>query len=99
MGKLSKDEVIHLAKLANLSLTSEEVEVFSRQISETLDYVEKLKELKTENVEPTFQTTGLTNVMREDVIKPSLTQAEALRNAKSSYKGFFKIKAIFSQWI
>lgn len=95
MNKVSKDEVIHLAKLANLSLTPEEVEDFSRQISETLDYVEKLKELKTEKVEPTFQTTGLTNVMREDIIKPSLTQAEALRNAKSSYKGFFKIKAIF----
>lgn len=95
MKNLSKEEVQHIAKLANLTLTEEEVKVFGEQLSETLDYVEKLKELKTENVLPTFQTTGLKNVTRDDVIEPSLTQEEALKNAKSTYKGFFKTKAIF----
>ena len=95
MNKLTKEEVLHIAKLANLTLSEEEVKVFGEQLSETLDYVEKLKELKTENVGPTFQTTGLKNVTRDDEIKPSLTQEEALKNAKSTYKGYFKTKAIF----
>lgn len=95
MNKLTKKEVLHIAKLANLTLTEEEVEVFSRQLSETLNYVERLKELKTENVLPTFQTTGLKNVSRDDEIKPSLSQKEALRNVKSTHNGYFKIKAIF----
>jgi len=95
MNRLTKDEVLHIAKLANLTLSEEEVETFSRQLSETLNYVEKLKELKTKNVTPTFQTTGLKNVTREDVISPSLTQDEALKNAKAIVKGYFKTKAIF----
>jgi len=95
MKKLSEEEVLHIAKLANLSLTSQEVEIFSRQLSETLDYIERLKDLNTDKVSPTFQTTGLKNVTREDKTKPSLSQKEALKNAKSTYKGFFKIKAIF----
>ena len=95
MKKLSREEVLHIAKLANLSLTDEEVEIFSRQLSETLDYIERLKDLNTDEVSPTFQTTGLKNVTREDKIKPSLSQEEALKNAKSTHKGFFKTKAIF----
>lgn len=95
MTNLSREEVLHIAKLANLSLTDKEVEIFSRQLSETLDYIERLKDLNTDKVSPTFQTTGLKNVTREDKIKPSLSQEEALKNAKSTHKGFFKTKAIF----
>lgn len=95
MNKLTKEEVLHIAKLANLTLNEEEVKVFGEQLSQTLDYVEKLKELETENVDLTFQTTGLKNVTRDDEIKSSLTQDEALKNAKSTYRGFFKTKAIF----
>lgn len=95
MTKLTKEEVLHIAKLANLTLTEEEVETFCEQLSETLDYVGRLDELKTENVLPTFQTTGLKNVTREDVIEPSLSQEEALKNAKDTHKGYFKTKAVF----
>ncbi len=95
MNKLSREEVLHIAKLANLILTEEEVEIFSCQLSETLDFVERLKELKTEKVKPTFQTTGLKNITREDKVRPSLSQEEALKNAKSTHKGFFKVEAIF----
>lgn len=95
MTNLSREEVLHIAKLANLSLTDKEVEIFSRQLSETLDYIERLKDLNTDKVSPTFQTTGLKNVTREDKIKPSLSQEEALKNAKSTHEGFFKTKAIF----
>jgi len=94
MGKLSNKEVLHIAKLAQLPLSDKEVAVFAEQLSETLNYVEKLKSLKTENIPATFQTTGLTNVFREDEIKPCLSQKEALKDAKETYKGYFKVKAV-----
>lgn len=95
MTKLSRNEVLHIAKLANLNLDEKEIERFSSQLSETLEYVERLKKMKTEKVKPTFQTSGLKNVFREDEVVPSLTQEQALKNAKSTYKGCFKTKAIF----
>lgn len=94
MGKLSNKEVLHIAKLAQLPLSDKEVATFAAQLSETLDYVERLKELDTNKVPPTFQTTGLTNVYREDEIKPCLSQKEALKEAKETYKGYFKVKAV-----
>jgi len=94
MDKLTKEEVKHIAKLAQLPLSEKEVEAFSGQLSETLDYVERLKELKTEGVSPTFQTTGLLNVFRKDEVKPGLSQDEALKNSQKTYKGYFKVKAV-----
>ncbi len=95
--KLSRDQVKHVAKLANLPLTSEEEEKYSEQLSETLDYIEQLNKIDTENVEPTHSVTGLSNVMRADETATSLTQDEALQNAKNKENGFFKVKAIFNE--
>lgn len=92
-----KIDVKHVAKLANLPLTSEEEKKFGEQLSETLDYVNRLEEIDTKGLEPTSQVTGLENVTREDEVTPSLTQEEALKNAKSTYKGFIKVKAILEQ--
>ena len=92
-----KIDVGHIAKLANLPLTDSEKKKFEKQLSETLDYVKQLDEIDTKNVEPTSQVTGLENVLREDEVKPSFSQADALKNAKSTYKGFFKVKAILEQ--
>lgn len=93
--RLSADEVRHVAKLANLTLKKGEVKKFQKQLSDTISYVEKLKKLKTRNVAPTSQVTGLENVFREDEVRPSMSQEETLSNAKETYKGFFKVKAIF----
>ena len=93
--KLTKEEVKHVAVLANLKLTPKEIEKFQKQLSSILDYVEQLKELDTKKVEPTSQVTGLENVFREDVIKPSMSQQETLSNAKEFHNGFFKVRAIF----
>jgi aspartyl-tRNA(Asn)/glutamyl-tRNA(Gln) amidotransferase subunit C len=90
-----KINVLHVAKLANLPLTKEDKEKFEKQLQETVNYVEELDKVVTKNVEPTSQVTGLENVLREDVVKPSLSQAEALRNAKTTHEGFFKVDAIF----
>ncbi|MDO8621300.1 MAG: Asp-tRNA(Asn)/Glu-tRNA(Gln) amidotransferase subunit GatC [Candidatus Levybacteria bacterium] len=92
-----KIDVVHVAKLANLPLKSEEKEKFEKQLSEILSYVEKLKEVNTENVEITSQVTGLENVTRKDEAKPSLSQDDALSNTKSQHNGFFKVKAILTE--
>ena len=93
--KLSKEEIEHIAKLANLQLSEKEVERFSTQLSETISYVEKLDELPSEKVEPTSQTTGLKSVFREDIVSPSLPQEDVLKNAKKTHKGYFVTKAVF----
>lgn len=65
---LSEEEVRHVAKLARLDLTDEEVKKFALQLSRVLDYMEILKEVNTENVSETSQVTGLKNVMRKDEV-------------------------------
>lgn len=89
-----KIDIDHLAQLANLPLTAEEKKKFEKQIGETLEYVKRLDEIDTSKVEPTSQVTGLENVTREDEAAPSLSQEDAMKNAKSQHNGFFKVKAI-----
>ena len=92
---LSQDQVRHVAKLAGLKLTEREVTKFQKQLSQILGYINQLKELDTEKVEPTNQVTGLENVFREDEPQPSLSQEEVLSGAKKKFKGFFKTESIF----
>lgn len=92
---LSKDQVKHIAKLANLKLTSAEINKFQKQLSEVLEYVEQLNKLNTKKVKPTSQVTGLESVFRKDEPTPSLSQKEVLSGAKSTEKDMFKVKAIF----
>jgi aspartyl-tRNA(Asn)/glutamyl-tRNA(Gln) amidotransferase subunit C len=95
-AKLTEEEVRHVAKLAKLSLTPQEVKKFQKQLSEVLNYIKILKKVKTKGAEPTSQVTGLENVFREDkVVGPSLSQKEVLSGSKSTHNGMFKIKAIF----
>jgi len=90
----TKIDVKHVAKLANLTLTPGEEAKLEKQLSETLSYIENLKEIDTLRVETTNQVTGLENVTREDVSKPSLSQEEALSNSKSTHNGLFEVPAI-----
>ena len=92
-----KIDVAHVAKLANLPLSEAEKKKFEKQLGETLEYVSQLNEIDTKGVEPTSQVTGLENVTREDEVKPSLTQEEVLKNAKSTHNGFFKVPAILDE--
>ena len=68
---LTKDEVRHIAKLARLNLSDEEVEKFTKELSSILEYVDQLQEVDTKGVEPTAQVTGLHNSFRSDEVKPS----------------------------
>lgn len=93
--KLTKDQVRHVAKLANLPLTEEEEDKYSEQLSGILEYVEQLDVVDASGVEPTFNVTGLSNVMREDEAVPGLTQEEALLNAPRKKDGMFETKGVF----
>lgn len=94
---ISKEEVEKIALLARLGLTEEEKEIFSKQLSSILDYVEQLKEVKTDGVEPTAQVTGLENVYREDEIEASDkdTRDKLLKQAPVTKDDLIKSKAVF----
>ena len=93
-SKLTKSHVKHIAKLANLELTKLEVKKFASQLSEVLDYVGILNELKTKNIEPTSQVAGLENIVREDRPSPSLNQNDVLSGASNKHNNLFKTKAV-----
>lgn len=90
-------DIEKVAKLANLKLSKEQKKNFDKQLKEILAYFSKLEELKTSNVEPIGQITGLENVTREDETAPSLTQDQALKNAPRTYNGFIEVDAIFEE--
>jgi len=86
--------VPHITKLANLQLKPEEIAKFEKQLSEVLEYVKKLDEVDVTDIEPTSQVTGLENVLRKDIPGQSLSQEEAIVNAKQTHNGLFKVKGI-----
>lgn len=92
-----KIDINHVAKLANLELTATEKKKFAAQLSEILDYIEKLSEVNIKKVKPLAHAAGLTNVWREDVAIPSLSTEDVLKNAKQRHEDFFKVKAIFDE--
>jgi len=99
MGKLSKQDVKHVAKLAKLKITESEISKFSKQLSEIITYVEELNQADTANVEPTSQTTGLENVARKDEIisEETFSQEEALSGTEKKHNGYFVVDAVLTQ--
>ncbi len=71
MSALTRDQVLHIAKLARLTLESDEIDKMAKELSSILTYIEMLHEVDTTSVEPTAQITGLTNALREDIVIPS----------------------------
>ncbi len=95
MAKLSREEVLKLAKLSRLRLTDEEIDQFGSEISEILEYVEQLGKVDTKGLKPTTQVTGLVNVMRPDEdIKYQAKPAELLNNAPAVEKKQFRVKRV-----
>jgi aspartyl-tRNA(Asn)/glutamyl-tRNA(Gln) amidotransferase subunit C len=92
-----KIDITHIAKLANLPLTDSEKNKLEKQLEETLEYVDHLKEIDTSKVEGTNEVNNLVNVWREDEVRPSLSQEKALMNAKRTYKKFFVVPAILEE--
>lgn len=92
---ITKDTVAHVAKLANLSLSEEEKEKYSRQLSKILGYIDQLDKVSTAGTDPIFNVSGQKNVLSEDKTVASLSQEEALSNAPKRENGFFVTKGVF----
>ncbi len=95
--QISKQEVERVAKLARLEITEGEKESFSRQLSSILTYIEELKSWDTTWIEPTATVLEQTNVLREDLVKPSLPVEQALMNAPDSDGGYFRVPNILEE--
>lgn len=91
---ISIKDVEHVAKLARLELGDEEKELLTEQMNAILKYAEKLNELDTDHVEPTSHPMPLSNVMREDVSRPSLPIEKVLLNAPDEEDGQIKVPAV-----
>ncbi len=87
-------DVDYIAKLARLEFTEREKETFTHQLNAILAYVEQLNKLDTGNVEPLSHVIELGNVFRDDLVRPGLSQEEALRNAPSRTEKFFKVPKV-----
>lgn len=87
-------DVQHVARLARLHLSPEEEAMFTEQMNAILQYAEKLSGLDTEGVEPTTHVLHVSNVMREDVVKESLSIEDVLLNAPEEEDGQFKVPAV-----
>jgi len=93
MAKLSRDDVLKLARLARISLSDEEIASFAGELSAILEYVEQLSSVDTTGLEPTNQVTGLTNVMRPDEVVHYGYEPDALlRIAPQTQAGQLKVK-------
>jgi len=92
--KITKKEVDHVALLARLKFSEREKERFTIQLNTILEYMDKLQELDTSQVEPTFHAVARTNVFREDVVRPSDPQDLTLSNAPDRDAGLFRVPKI-----
>lgn len=92
--KLSREQVIEIADLAKLNLTEQEIEHFAEQLSAVLDYASRLDQLNTDNIPPTASVLPLQNVMRDDVVQPSLTPEQVVANAPAATSNQFKVNAV-----
>ncbi|MCX7721035.1 MAG: Asp-tRNA(Asn)/Glu-tRNA(Gln) amidotransferase subunit GatC [Dictyoglomus thermophilum] len=92
-----KEQLKKTAHLARLHLTPEEEELFAKQLQNILDYFKKLQELDTSNVEPMAHVLPLYNIWREDEVRESISQKEALKNAPEIEDLGFKIPRIMKR--
>ena len=91
---ITREDVLHVAKLARLELDESEVERMQEQLSAILEAVGKVAELDLSDVEPTAHPLDLVNVLADDVPRPSLSRGEALANAPDPEDGFFGVPAV-----
>jgi aspartyl-tRNA(Asn)/glutamyl-tRNA(Gln) amidotransferase subunit C len=91
MPTIDREQILHVARLARLALTDDELERLGGQLNDILEAVAKVSELELADVEPTAHPLDLVNVWAEDEPRPSLSTADALANAPEREGGFFKV--------
>ena len=94
MAKITGDEVDRVARLARLALTEDERETMTSQLDAILGYIDKLNLLDTTGIEPTTTVIPMVSVMRDDIVRPSLSQEDALANAPDRDGAFFHVPRI-----
>ena len=97
MAAISREEVAHLARLSRLAVTEDELDQFAGQLDVILQSVARVGEVAADDIPPTSHSVPLTNIYRDDVVTPSLTQAEALSGAPDSAEGRFRVPRILDE--
>jgi aspartyl-tRNA(Asn)/glutamyl-tRNA(Gln) amidotransferase subunit C len=97
MAAITREEVAHLAVLARLALTEEELDHYAEQLDVILTSVARVSEVAGQDVPPTSHAIPLQNVFREDVVAPSLTSAQALSGAPASEDERFRVPRILDE--
>ncbi len=88
---ISEDQVRHVATLARLGLSDEQIEALGKDLNDILVQIDKIQALDLTGVEPTTHAAAVTNVTRPDVVRPGLSREDALRNAPEQQDGAFLI--------
>ena len=91
---ISAAEVQHVALLARLNISEDELETYTSQLCDILEWIQKLEELDTTELEPTAHVLPVYNVFREDVVRESIDREEALKGAPDVFEGQFRVPKI-----
>jgi aspartyl-tRNA(Asn)/glutamyl-tRNA(Gln) amidotransferase subunit C len=97
LGMISREEVEHVAELARLGLTAEEIDRMQTQLSRILEAIEQLRDVDTSQVGPTAQVIELENVMRDDVARPGLSREAALANAPQREGPLLRVPTVLAE--
>jgi aspartyl-tRNA(Asn)/glutamyl-tRNA(Gln) amidotransferase subunit C len=97
MAAISREEVAHLARLSRLAVTEEELDTFAGQLDVILQAVARVGEVAAADIPPTSHSVPLTNVFREDVVAPCLSQEDALAGAPDTEAGRFRVPRILDE--
>lgn len=94
---ITRDEVAHLARLARLAVSDDELDLFAGQLDVILSAVARVSEVAADDLPPTSHAVPLTNVFRPDEVRPGLTQEQALRGAPAAEDGRFRVPRILGE--
>ena len=97
MAAISRDDVAHLAKLARIEMTPAELDHMASELEQILGAVKRVQEVATSDIAPTSHPLSMSNVFRDDVVKPSLTNKEALSGAPAKADERFKVPQILGE--
>ena len=92
--RITSIDVEHVAQLARLRFSEDQLALFTEQLNTLLSYFDKLQEVDTTGIEPSTHAVSLCNAFREDLSRPSIVEDDALRNAPASERGCFKVPKI-----
>jgi len=97
MAAISRNDVAHLAKLARIEMTPAELDHMASELEQILGAVKRVQEVATADIAPTSHPLSMSNVFRDDVVKPSLTNDEALSGAPAQAEDRFKVPQILGE--